>query len=74
MIDREQEWEIDVLFEDEQYGLPSLLKKSFSVLVTYNNKTQRQIVVEAIDAREAGQIAWQTCDGPSNRVVATQVL
>jgi len=51
------------------------LKKSFRVLVTYN-KTQRQIIIEieAIDALEAGRIAWQTCDDPSHRVIATQVL
>jgi len=51
------------------------LKKSFRVLVTYN-KTQRQIVVEveAIDEFEAGHIAWEACDGPCNRVIATQVL
>ena len=55
------------------------MKKYFRVLVTYSNNTaptQRQIIIEieAIDALEAGRIAWQTCDGPCNRVIATQVL
>ena len=55
------------------------MKKHFRVLVTYSNNTaptQRQIIIEieAIDALEAGHIAWEACDDPSHRVIATQVL